>query len=54
MNVQIKVHKLRKFITHLLVHIHQKKKIALGIATKIACVNGMLISFSAFIFPLLI
>jgi hypothetical protein len=47
MNVQIKVHKLRKFITHLLVHIHQKKKIALGIAT-------MLISFSAFIFPLLI
>jgi hypothetical protein len=31
---------LRIFITHLLVHIHQKKKIALEIAAKIASVNG--------------
>jgi hypothetical protein len=35
MNVQMKVHKLRSFITHLLVHIHQKKKIVLEIAAKI-------------------
>ena len=32
MNVQVRVHILRSFITHLLLHIHQKKKIALEIA----------------------
>jgi hypothetical protein len=31
MNVQMKVHKLRSFITLLLVHMHQKKKIALQV-----------------------
>ena len=31
MNVQMKVHKLRSFITLLLVHMYQKKKIALKI-----------------------
>jgi hypothetical protein len=40
MNVEMKVHKLRSFITHLLVHMHQKEKIALEIAAKIASVNG--------------
>jgi hypothetical protein len=35
MNVQVKEHVLRTFITHLLVHIHQKTKIALEIAVKI-------------------
>jgi hypothetical protein len=40
MNVEMKVHKLRSFVTHLLVHIHQKEKIALEIAAKIASVNG--------------
>jgi hypothetical protein len=29
MNVQIKVHVLRTFVTHLLVHMHQKAKIVL-------------------------
>jgi hypothetical protein len=32
-------HVLRAFITYLLVHIHQKRKIALEIAAKIANVN---------------
>ena len=32
--------KVQYIITHLLVSIHQKKKIALEIATKIASVNG--------------
>jgi hypothetical protein len=32
------------FIAHLLVHIHQKKKIALEIAAKIASVDGPLVS----------
>jgi hypothetical protein len=36
MNVQMRVHILRTFITHLLVRIHQKKKVALEIAAKIA------------------
>jgi hypothetical protein len=36
MNVQMRVHILRTLITHLLVHMHQKKKIALKIAAKIA------------------
>ena len=31
MNVQMRVHKLRSFITLLLVHMHQKKKIALQV-----------------------
>jgi hypothetical protein len=35
----MRVHILRTMITHLLVHMHQKKKIALGIAAKIASVN---------------
>jgi hypothetical protein len=35
----------RTFITHSLVHIHQKKKIALEIAAKIASVNGPLENF---------
>jgi hypothetical protein len=33
-------HVLRTFMTYLLVHIHQKERIALEIAGKIACVNG--------------
>jgi hypothetical protein len=33
-------HVLRTFMTYLLVHIHQKEKIALEIAGKIASVNG--------------
>ena len=40
MNVQMRVDVLRTFITHLLVHIHQKEKIVLEIAAKIASVNG--------------
>ena len=39
MNVQMRVHVLRTFVTHLLVHMHQKEKIALEIAAKIASVN---------------
>jgi hypothetical protein len=42
MNVQVRVHILRTFLTHLLVHIHQKKKIALEITAKISSVNGPL------------
>ena len=42
MNVQMRVHKLRPFITHSLVRIHQKQKIALQIAAKIGSVNGPL------------
>ena len=38
MNVQMREHILKTFLTHLLVHIHQKK-IALEIAAKIASVN---------------
>ena len=33
---QMRVHKLRTFVTHLLVHMHQKRKIALEVAAKIA------------------
>jgi hypothetical protein len=40
MNVQMRVHVLQIFVTHLLVHMHQKEKIALEIAVKIASVNG--------------
>ena len=36
------MHALNVIIAHSLVHMHQKKKIALGIATKIAGVNGPL------------
>jgi hypothetical protein len=39
MNVQMRVHILRTFVTHLLVHIHQKTKIALEISAKIASIN---------------
>jgi hypothetical protein len=42
MSVQMRVHVLRTFITHPLVHIHQKEKIALEIAAKVASVNGPL------------
>ena len=45
MNIQMRVHVLRTFITHLLVHMHQKEKIALEIAVKIASVNGSLLCF---------
>jgi hypothetical protein len=38
MNVRMRVHILGTFVTHPLVHIHQKK-IALEIAAKIASVN---------------
>jgi hypothetical protein len=41
MNVQMRVHVLRTFgVTHLLVHMDEKEKIALEIAAKIASVNG--------------
>jgi uncharacterized membrane protein len=39
MNVQMVEHVLRTFITPVLVHMHQKEKIALEIAAKIASVN---------------
>ena len=39
MNVQMRVHILRTFVTHLLVHMCQKKKIALEIAAQIARVS---------------
>jgi hypothetical protein len=39
MNVQIRV---RTFVTHLLIHMHQKEKIALEIASEFASVNGPL------------
>jgi hypothetical protein len=42
MNVQMRVHVLRIFVTHLLVHMNQEEKIALEIAAKIASVNGPL------------
>ena len=44
MNVQSVRHILRTFITYLLVHMHQKKKIALEIAAKITSVNGLYVS----------
>ena len=40
MNVQMRVHVLRTFITHLLVHIHHKEEIAVEIAAKITSVKG--------------
>ena len=39
MNVPIRVHVLPTFVTHPLVHMHQKEKIALELAAKIASVN---------------
>ena len=36
----MRVHLLRAFMTYLLVHIHQMKKVALQIAAKFASVNG--------------
>ena len=57
MNVQARVHILRIFITHPLIHMHQKKKIALEIAAKIASVNeplgrsNMLLMPNYFVLP---
>ena len=39
MNLQMKEHVLKTFVTLLLVHMHQKRKIALEIAAKIANVS---------------
>jgi hypothetical protein len=39
MNALMRVHVLRTFATHLLVHIRQKEEIAVEIAVKIASVN---------------
>ena len=39
MNVQMRTHVRRTFLIHLLVHIHQKEKIALEIAAKFVSVN---------------
>ena len=41
MNVQMRVDILRAFVTHLLVHMRQKKKIPLEIAAQIASVTGL-------------
>ena len=46
MNVQIAVHVLRTFAIPLLVHMHQKEKIALEIAAKIASLNRPLPNYS--------
>ena len=43
MNAQMRALVLLTFVTHLLVHINQKEKIALEIAAKIASVNGPLL-----------
>jgi hypothetical protein len=40
MNVQIRAHIIRTFITHPLVHIHQKRKVSPKMEAKIASVNG--------------
>ena len=40
MNVKMRVHVLRTFITHLLVHMHQKEEFAVEIAAKITSVKG--------------
>jgi hypothetical protein len=45
MNVKMRVHILRTFVTHLLVHMHQKEEIALEIAAKIASVKRALTQF---------
>jgi hypothetical protein len=38
----MRVHVLQTFVTHPLVHMYQKKKIALEIASKFSSVNGPL------------
>jgi hypothetical protein len=43
MNVQMRVRIFRTFMIHLFVHMHQKKKIALEIATKNESVSRPLI-----------
>ena len=48
MNVQMRVHVLRTFVTHLLVHMHQKEKITLEIAAKIASTNNPLVHLCIF------
>ena len=51
MNVEMKVHVLRTFVTPLLVHMHQKAKNALEMAAKIASVKRPLqASRSSFLF----
>jgi hypothetical protein len=40
MNIQMRVHILRTFITRILVHMHQKKKIALEIVAKLPVIIG--------------
>ena len=37
MNLQMRVHVLRKLVTHLLIHMHHKENIELEITVKIAC-----------------
>ena len=41
MNVQMRVQIFRTFMIHLFVHMHQKKKIALEIATKMKVYAGL-------------
>jgi hypothetical protein len=43
-NVEMRVHILTTLIPPLLVHIHQKKKIAIKIAAKITSVNRPLVN----------
>ena len=45
-NAQVKKHILGTFVINPLFHIHQKKKIALEIAAKIASVNGHLVFYT--------
>ena len=40
MDIQMRVHILRTFVSHLLVHMHQMEKLALEITAKIESVNG--------------
>jgi hypothetical protein len=53
MNVQMWVHVLRTFMTHLLVHIHQKKKITAKIASVFYKVKSSRESKYFFFFALL-
>jgi hypothetical protein len=49
MNVQMRVHVLRTFVTHLLVHIHQRKKIALDLEIELLAgevFDGILILYT--------
>ena len=45
MDIQIRVHILRTFVTHLLFHMHQKKKFALEIAADISSENEALAAY---------